>query len=420
MARLESMILDECGPWRQALLLQPPRLVHATAWAASLALAVAVTWAAWTPANLVVRTSGRVRPQEIPTQVFTVANPRLNGRVVHVGTHTGDRVAAGQVLLRLDTGELDAAAEKTQRQLTAAAQELAQLQQWLDLLGAERSAAQRKAQAELEQVQEELQQALERQGIEIVRAQAALDAARDQLERHERLLAKQAVAEAELVDSRLRYREAQEKLRSAELPVEQRRLEVAKEACELVPRGFAVRQAELETRCAARRGEREVARRELAHLEQLREMAVVRAPRSGIVTRGDVKPGDVVELGKPVFELAGNDGLCFEAAVASEDIGLLREGMSARVKFDAFDYQKYGTLEGRVRFIAPDSQPAAATGGPATSYVVRVDLAGDRLERGEWRGDIRLGMSGRVEIVTGRQSLLGFLLRRVRSAISLG
>jgi hypothetical protein len=53
-------------------------------------------------------------------------------------------------------------------------------------------------------------------------------------------------------------------------------------------------------------------------------------------------------------------------------------------------------------------------------YLVRLDLAGDRVARGDLVGLVKLGMTGRAEIVTSHESVLSILVRRIRSSISLG
>ena len=40
--------------------------------------------------------------------------------------------------------------------------------------------------------------------------------------------------------------------------------------------------------------------------------------------------------------------------------------------------------------------------------------------RGAYRGQVKLGMAGQVEIVTGRESLLSLLVKKIRQTISLG
>ena len=124
---------------------------------------------------------------------------------------------------------------------------------------------------------------------------------------------------------------------------------------ELAEKDYAVRRKELHTKRGLKQAEVEAFQIELANLKLEREQAVIRAPVNGIVTVGDVKLGDVLERGKPAVEIAEQAGFRFEAAVPTEEVGHLRVGMPARIKLDAYDYQRYGTVAGTVVFISPDS-----------------------------------------------------------------
>ena len=132
-----------------------------------------------------------------------------------------------------------------------------------------------------------------------------------------------------------------------------------------------------------------------------------------------MKVGDVLEPGKPVVEMARQEGFLFEASVPSEEVGHLRVGMPARIKLDAYDYQRYGTVDGTVCFLSPDSGGGGEEQKTAT-YTVRIALASDELGRGEFRGRVKLGMAGQADIVTGQESLLSLLVKRIRQTISLG
>jgi hypothetical protein len=61
--------------------------------------------------------------------------------------------------------------------------------------------------------------------------------------------------------------------------------------------------------------------------------------------------------------------------------------------------------------------PAAKS--PA-AFVVRVELLADEVGRGALCGRVKLGLGGTAEIVTGRESVLAILIKRIRQAISLG
>jgi multidrug efflux pump subunit AcrA (membrane-fusion protein) len=171
-------------------------------------------------------------------------------------------------------------------------------------------------------------------------------------------------------------------------------------------------------RLALKRGEVEGARKDLEELELQRGQATVVAPRDGVITSAEIKAGDVLDRGKAVIEIAEQRGFFFEVEVPSEEVGRLKVGMPARVKLDAFDYQKYGTAAGTVAFLAPDS--SLPEGRRTATYLVRIELDNDEVGRGDHRGRLKLGMAGQAEIVTGRESLLSLLVRKIRQTISLG
>jgi multidrug resistance efflux pump len=413
--------LGDCTPFRQTLEARPPVVAHATAALCVILLAAGLLWAALTPANLVVRAAGRVRPVGTPTQVFSAPGTKLEGRVAAVYFQEGDRVRRGDVLLRLDTQRLENEIARLERTRQTAREELTKLNDLETLIRGQFRIAQSKAEAELAQARKDIDRSRDLRESEIRRAEVELAAARDKHDRTQRLIDSRAATEAALIEAQSKLRDAEEKLRSAQIPLDESKLAVLEQALELVGRDYAVRLGELEARRVAKQGEIEAADKDLANLQLEHERATLRAPIDGIVTKGRFRVGDLIESSKPVFEIAAEQGFCFEATVASEDVGLLREQMSGRVKFDAYDYQRYGTLGGKVTFISPDSiLPGEQSAPRGPVYLVRVLLDGDRVARGDLCGQVKLGMAGRVEIVTGRQSILATLVKRIRSSISLG
>jgi multidrug efflux pump subunit AcrA (membrane-fusion protein) len=413
--------LANCAEFRQTLQARPPRIVHGTALLLVTLLGSALAWAALTEADVVVRAPGQVRPVTAPFKVIAAANGEAlsatsGGRVVAVYFREGDEVSAGQVLVELDTRQLDGEVARRERTIRAGEEELARLRRQEALLAGQFEAARKKAEAELAQARQRVQQARERQVRDIRLAELELQAARDE----EDTLSKAGAgaSRAELLRARQQINKAQEGLAKARLVVDESEIEVALRTLDLVARDSETKRNEQETRRAAREGEVDAVRIELGKLEEERRQSIIRAPIAGVVTRGDVRVGDILDRGKPVAEIAEQKGFRFEASVPSEEVGHLRVGMPARVKLDAFDYQKYGTLSGETSYIAPDAVVPA--GQHTAVYTVKLDLAGDDVGRGEARGRAKLGMGGTVEIVTGRQSLLSLLVRRVRQTISLG
>lgn len=415
------MTLDEFTPLRQSLEARPPVAMHATALLLVVLLGGAIAWAALTPANLVVRATGRVRSAATATQVFAPAGTRLEGRIAAVNYQEGDRVKRGTVLLQLDTSRLDNEISRLERTMQTADEELTTL----DLLAAKLdnhfAVSTAKADAESRQAQREIDRAKSVQESDIHRAEAELRTAQDHHERTAKLATnRNATAEA-LIEAEAKLRDAVEKLAAARIPVDESKLAVLEQARALVHEDYEVKSAELAARRVAKQGEKEAAQKDLANLQLQHDQATLRAPTDGVVTKGRYRVGDLVESGKAVFEIALDEEFLFEAAVNGEDVGLLRDAMDSRIKFDAYDFQRYGTLGGQVSFISPDSvvasDPQAAKG---SNYLVRVKFAGREIRRDDLCGQIKLGMSGTVEIVTDRRSVLSILVKRIRSSVSLG
>jgi hemolysin D len=415
--------LADCTVFRQTLLARPPRLAHATTILLVGMLGVATLWAGLTTADLVVRARGRVRPLTAPQKVFSSARAEslsasTGGRVVDVHFREGDEVKKGDVLVRLETSHLDNDIAKERQTLQAAEKELADLADLEALTARQLETAKAKAVAELAHSREELEQAKERRALDMRLALVELETAQDEDSREAKLYRVRATSAADLGKAHARMREAHEKFTKAALPVSVVQVEIASRALEQVESDYAVKLKELALKQQLKKSELAAARIGLANRELERQQSEIRAPIAGIITKGDIKVGEVLEPGKPVVEIAPQTGLLFEVAVASEDVGHLRVGMPVRIKLDAYDSQRFGCATGTVRFLSPDSGQAEAKSQP--TYRVKISLDTYQLGRGELQGQIKLGMAGQADIVTERQCLLALLVQRIRQTISLG
>ena len=432
MPRELMVDLADCSKFRQTVAARPPRVVHGAAMLLLGLVAAAIAWAALVKANLVVQATGRVRSVEVPTRIFAPTFTELAGSVVEAPFKEGDRVNAGDTLVRLDTAQIDNRVEKLVRTLAAAEDELGMLADLERLLADELSAARLKAQAELERASAALVRAKDEQSSAVRAASAGALAARDSVERLRQLRPSGAVTQEQLVAAVAALGEAEEKLVTARLPVDEGAVAVARKSLELVDREFAVRRAEAETRRIAKEGEVATIRNDMRQLELMRAECELRSPIDGVVVFGQIDPGDVLAPGKPVMEIAPRDGFHFEAALASQDVGHVRLDMPVRIRFDAYDYQMYGVMTGTVTYLSPDSQPTRARDdGPATTktprggqnapamFLVHVHMDADVVGDEESRGAIKLGMGGTAEIVTERESLLTIFFRQIRQTISL-
>ena len=420
----DDLVLDlaDCTEFRQALQARPPGIVHGTLALLVALIGTALGWSATTRATLVVQGSGRIRPVTTPVQVYSAArgealSASVGGRIAEVHFREGDQVKRGEILIRLETGRLDNEMARQARLIRAGEEELAQLDRLDTAQARQFEAARARAEAELVRERTAVDRAEERRAAEIRLARLALSAAEREEEATRKLWERKAAPTAELARARMKAHEARERLARARIPVDASGVAVARRALEQAERDHAVRRDELELRRKARSGEIAAARLELANLELERAQAVIRSPIDGVVTAGDWKVGDLLEPGKAAAAVARQAGFLFEAAIPSEEIAHVRVGMPARIRLDAYDFQRYGTLDGTVSFISPDSGLAGGQAGAL--YTVRIATSRDEIGRGAYRGRVKLGMTGRGEIVTGRDRLLTLLVGRLRQTISL-
>ncbi|MEN3374042.1 HlyD family type I secretion periplasmic adaptor subunit [Dechloromonas sp. ZS-1] len=142
----------------------------------------------------------------------------------------------------------------------------------------------------------------------------------------------------------------------------------------------------------------------------------IRSPVKGTVKRLLVNTvGGVVQAGKDIIEIVPlEDTLLLEARVQPRDIAFLRPGQPVMVKFTAYDFSIYGGLEGTLEHIGADTV-MDDKGNPF--YVVRVRTVKPGF--GDANLPIIPGMVAEVDILTGKKSVLSYLLKPVLRAKSV-
>ena len=156
-------------------------------------------------------------------------------------------------------------------------------------------------------------------------------------------------------------------------------------------------------------------------LEDKMARTQVRSPANGIVkTIANKTPGGVVQPGTPLAEIVPvEDSLLIEARIRPQDIAFISVGQKAIVKLATYDYSIYGGVEGKLVYVSADSlQPQAQQGqSPEPYYVAHVRT----LKPGvEYRGKVLPvipGMTGQVDVLTGRRSVLHYLLKPINKTL---
>ena len=139
----------------------------------------------------------------------------------------------------------------------------------------------------------------------------------------------------------------------------------------------------------------------------------LRAPVRGIVNKLNVTTiGAVVQPGNDIVEIVPlDDTLLIEARIRPQDVAFIRQGQEASVKLTAYDYSIYGALEGVVERISATTHTDERS---ETFYRVIVRTKHSSLTKGDKELPIIPGMVATVDILTGKKTVLDYLLKPVK------
>ncbi|MDC5857049.1 HlyD family type I secretion periplasmic adaptor subunit [Vibrio europaeus] len=149
-------------------------------------------------------------------------------------------------------------------------------------------------------------------------------------------------------------------------------------------------------------------------LEDRVNRTIVTSPVTGTVKTLNVNTvGGVIQPGMDIVEIVpSEDTLLVEAKIAPQDIAFLRPDLHTIVKFSAYDFTKYGGLEGTLEHISADT----TTDEEGNSYyLVRVRTKDTSLDKDNSLPIIP-GMTASVDIITGKRTILEYLLKPILSA----
>jgi adhesin transport system membrane fusion protein len=144
--------------------------------------------------------------------------------------------------------------------------------------------------------------------------------------------------------------------------------------------------------------------------------ADIRSPVDGIVNKINSNTvGGVVQAGQTLMEIVPlEDSLFVEVKIRPSDIAFVRPDQPAVVKITAYDFSVYGGLEGEVELISADS--VYDEEARENFYLVTVKTLQNQLKSEKEELPIIPGMVASVDILTGKKSVLDYLLKPINKA----
>ncbi|WP_407332272.1 HlyD family type I secretion periplasmic adaptor subunit [Enterovibrio sp. 27052020O] len=146
------------------------------------------------------------------------------------------------------------------------------------------------------------------------------------------------------------------------------------------------------------------------------DKAVITAPVTGTIKTIHINTlGGVVQPGIDLIEIVpAEDKLLIEAKIAPKDIAFLHSGLPSVVKVTAYDFTRYGGLNGTLEHISADTTQDEEGN---SFYLVRVRTDKSSLEKKDGTElPIIPGMLTSVDIITGKRTVLEYLLNPILRA----
>ncbi|MFV3076852.1 HlyD family type I secretion periplasmic adaptor subunit [Niveispirillum fermenti] len=406
-------------------------LTRAAILLAGASVAAFIAWAAFTPVQEVAVSFGEI----VPAGAVQTVQHLEGGIVAEMLVKPGELVEAGQPLVRFEGAATQSSRDQMLvRQLALRAQ-AERLAAFADGRAADFSAFAGQPELVVEnerllgsqlEARESQRQVLADQAQELRSVLQSSQAQLASINTNLGFIDSKVAMRADLVEkglnSRLMLIEA-ERERAAAMS-ERQRLEGVIASTRSNLNGNASRLAELDTRLRQETLDKlGVVNAELAELakaldgqEDRVERLVSTAPMRGIVQEMPVKTiGGVISPGGVVARLVPvDDELVAEVRVSPRDIGFVKVGQTVKVKIQAFDYTRFGRVDGTLESVSPttflDEQKQPY-------YQARVKLAANHVGSQEMHHVLVPGMTVQADITTGEKSLIQYLLKPIYTTV---
>lgn len=428
----DTQDLEFMSSLREAILQKAPSSSRTILWVIAISIFWLIFWASIAEVDELTRGSGKV----IPSQQLQVIQNLEGGIVSEILVKEGVQVKKGQVLLKIDDKsfvssygesrlryvELKAKsmrleAESSGQPFLVAEDMSDEMQKQIayerSLYDSNQEQLSKTFQILNEQIKQKESELTELES-KVSQLQNSYNLVRKEVEIMEPLVKKGLVSEVEFLQLKRQANNIQGELQTTRLSiprVQSSILEVKNKRVE----------AELNFKNKAKKDLNEAVA-EMSRLQEAKtsledrvQRTLVRAPVDGTIKQllvntvsGVVRPGmDILEI------VPTEDTLLVEAKIKPSDVAFLRLGLDAMVKFTAYDFSIYGGLTGKVVFISADT----ITNDKGESYyIVHIKTDKNHLGTLEKPLDLMVGMTTTVDIMTGKKTVLDYLLKPILKA----
>ena len=440
---------------------------------------IAVPWTIFAKVDQIATAQGRLEPKG---KTISLDAP-VSGTVVSINIQEGEKVIPGQTLIQLESQLVKSQLQQQQQKLVAQENQLAglnllknqqllalqtqqqeakaqelvrqslidQAQQNLDALKASYNSQIAEKYAQLEQAKEAINsQKSARKLAEIRQATAQEKIIRYQEAFQQGIIAKERLLDAEqiakeaqenltqtaseIAQAEARYREQQnsyDKLQqqiTAQIKQAELRLEEQQRSYKSLGQSnyLAILKSQeaiknTESQIMVSQGNIAASNSSINSLKFQLQQRTINSPVTGTVFQLPIqKPGAVVQASQLLAQIAPRDSpLILRAKITSRESGLITTGLPVKLKFDAYPFQDYGVIPGRLTWISPDSKTDSNTVNlpekPTDYYEIEVELERDHVQLRDRKITLTPGQTATVEVVIQQRRLIDVFLEPFRS-----
>lgn len=410
------------------VLEKPPSPIgRAVSITVMLFAALAITWMYFSKMDIVVTAQGQV----VPSGHVKLIQAADAGVVRAIKVRDGQFVKKGEELVELDSTSTTADRARLMREQLEAQVEVARLRAQIASDPAlfqppadiERSIADTQRSLLISRLQEQeeklagLNQDIARRSADrdairstIVKLEKTLPLMKQRLEKNQSLARKQFLSELNVMDNELEVinQENELEIQRHRLAESEASLAVAIRQRNQMEAGFRAKTlaalAEASRRNAA-------VTQELVKVEQKKSQQRLRAPIDGVVQQLAVNTiGGVVTAAQTLMVIVPAEGdLEIDAKVLNKDIGFVRVGQRAAVKFETYQFTRHGFIEGTMQWVGNDAMNDPQLG---LVFPVRILLSDTKVPNkvNGQRGSVAPGMSVTADIAIGSRRVLEYFL----------
>ncbi|GAB3478019.1 HlyD family type I secretion periplasmic adaptor subunit [Marinomonas epiphytica] len=415
-----------------ALMLKSPRGGRIILWCILLFVIAGLVWANHAALDEVTVGDGKVIPS---SQVQEIQN--LEGGILkEINTQVGQTVERGQLLMTIENTEALSSLREQQAESISLRVRASRLEAessgdepefdpelralYPDVVNREIDLYNNRL-ASLETNQLVFQQQIEQKRQEIVEQEAKLANLRQSFELSQEELnltrpafEQGAVSRVELLQLERQVNQLKGDLEATQLAIPRAR-SALKEAQNKLKESAAKFRAEAQEDLTNVRGKLDQIKESSVSLEDKVSRTQVRSPVKGIVKQIQINTvGGVIRPGMNLMEIVPlEDSLLIEAKVRPEDIGFIKPGLHAVVKLTAYDFAIFGGLPAEVENISADT---ILDEEGNSFYQIRVRTDKNYLGTAEAPLPIIPGMQASVDVITGKKTLLDYLLKPILKA----